>query len=44
MLNSNEPIKVTHLQKLSQSIGVERRTCDRIGKQFFYWKQEKFFW
>ena len=27
--------------KISQSINVEWHTCDRNGKQFFYWKQEK---
>ena len=43
MLNANEPIKVAHLEKwkISQSINVEWHTCDRDGKQFFQWKQEK---
>ena len=38
MLNSNEPIKVAHLQKDSQSINVEWHTYER---QFFQWKLEK---
>ena len=38
MLNSNEPIKVAHLQKVSQSINVEWYTCER---QFFQWKLER---
>ena len=33
ILNSSEPIKVTHLQK---SVSIEWRTCDRqMVKQFF---------
>ena len=39
MLNSNEPIKVAHLQKLANQSMLELRTCDR--KQFIQWKQEK---
>ena len=38
MLNSSEPIKVVHLQKVSQSINAERHTC-KI--QFFQWKLKK---
>ena len=38
MLHPNEPIKVAHLQKVSQSINVEWHTCER---QFFQWKLEK---
>ena len=38
MLNSNEPIKVARLQKVSQSINVEWHTCKR---KFFQWKLEK---
>ena len=32
---SNEQIKVSDLQKISQSINAEWRNCDRNGKQFF---------
>ena len=38
MLNSTEPIKVAHLQKVNQSINVEWHTCQ---KQFFQWKLGK---
>ena len=27
--------------KISQSVNVERCTCDRNGKQFFHWKLDK---
>ena len=30
--------------KISQSINVEWRTCNRNGKQIFQWKQEKLWW
>ena len=42
MLNSKEPVKFTHLQKITKSVNVDWHTCDRTGKQFFQWKQEKF--
>ena len=44
MLNSNEPIKVAHLQNLPnvEWHNVKQRTDDRNGKQFFQWKEEKF--
>ena len=35
MLNSNKPIKVALLQKLSNQ-SVLNDACDRNGKQFFY--------
>ena len=33
--------KVFHLQKLANQSMFEQRTCDRNGKQFIQWKQEK---
>ena len=35
MVISNEPIKIAHFQKISQSVNGEWRTCDRNDKQFF---------
>ena len=41
MLNSDEPIKFAHLQKLANQL-IEWCTCDENVKIFFQWKQEKF--
>ena len=35
MLNSNQPIKVAHLQKLADQFNVEQHICDSNGKQFY---------
>ena len=41
MLNSDEPIKFAHLQKLANQL-IEWCTCNENVKMFFQWKQEKF--
>ena len=35
MSNSKVAIKTAGLQKTSQSINIEQRTCDRNGKDYF---------
>ena len=40
-VNFKQTNQICLSSKISQSINIEWRTCDRNGKQFFQWKQEK---
>ena len=42
ILNSKEPIKFTHLQKIAQSVNVDWHTCDRTGNNSFSGSKKNF--